>query len=285
MYGKLFSSMYDGSIYGRWEAIVTFQQLIILADKDGTVEMTPHALAARTSIPLKILNKGLEILESPDPSSRTPDEGGRRIIRIEPTRAWGWHITNYAKYRAIRTADDRREYHKQYWHKRKNKLPKGYLEDKNAKAHNAVATAINNGKLIPQNCEICGKGKVEAHHDDYNKPLEVRWLCKSHHKLLHNFESQQLNPNQPIVKVKVEAKVEEKIKTSVFKKPSVEEVKQYCQERKNIIDPQSFVDHYEANGWIRGKTKIKDWKACIRTWEKNTKDWPSHNEKYGQGGI
>jgi len=76
-----------------------------------------------------------------------------------------------------------------------------------------------------------------------------------------------------------------KKKRTKFTPPSVEEVKQYCQERKNIIDPQSFVDHYEANGWIRGKTKIKDWKACIRTWEKNTKDWPSHNEKYGQGGI
>lgn len=57
-----------------------------------------------------------------------------------------------------------------------------------------------------------------------------------------------------------------------FTPPSVEEVKTYCQERKNGIDPQSFVDHYQASGWVRGKTKIKDWRACVRTWEKNKKD-------------
>ena len=51
--------------------------------------------------------------------------------------------------------------------------------------------------------------------------------------------------------------------------PSVDEVRAYCEERKNNIDPQRFIDHYEANGWMRGKTKIKDWKACVRTWERN----------------
>ena len=37
------------------------------------------------------------------------------------------------------------------------------------------------------------------------------------------------------------------------------------------MDAQNFVDHYIANGWMRGKAKIKDWKACVRTWEKNSK--------------
>lgn len=55
-----------------------------------------------------------------------------------------------------------------------------------------------------------------------------------------------------------------------FRPPSVNEVQQYCNERNNSIDPQAFVDHYETNGWMRGKTKIKNWKACVRTWEKNT---------------
>ena len=39
----------------------------------------------------------------------------------------------------------------------------------------------------------------------------------------------------------------------------------------NFVDPQNFIDHYTANGWLRGKTKIKDWKACVRTWEKSSK--------------
>jgi len=53
-----------------------------------------------------------------------------------------------------------------------------------------------------------------------------------------------------------------------FTPPTVEEVQAYCEERKNGIDPQVFVDHYAASGWMRGKTPIKDWKACMRTWER-----------------
>ena len=56
-----------------------------------------------------------------------------------------------------------------------------------------------------------------------------------------------------------------------FTPPSVEEVKAYCNERHNSVDPQSFVDFYTANGWVQGKgKKIKDWKACVRTWERGS---------------
>lgn len=53
-----------------------------------------------------------------------------------------------------------------------------------------------------------------------------------------------------------------------FVPPSLDEVQMYCQERGNNVDPQRFLDHYTASGWVRGKTPIKDWKACVRTWEK-----------------
>lgn len=53
-----------------------------------------------------------------------------------------------------------------------------------------------------------------------------------------------------------------------FVPPSLEEVREYCQERGNNVDPQRFLDHYTATGWMRGKTPIKEWKACVRTWEK-----------------
>ena len=56
-------------------------------------------------------------------------------------------------------------------------------------------------------------------------------------------------------------------KTRVFAPPSVEEVRAYCLERGNNIDPQYFVDYYEARGWMIGKNKMKDWRAAMRTWE------------------
>jgi len=57
-----------------------------------------------------------------------------------------------------------------------------------------------------------------------------------------------------------------------FTPPTVEEVRDYCKERENSIDPDHFVDHYTSNGWrVGGKTAMKDWKASVRTWEKNNR--------------
>ena len=53
-----------------------------------------------------------------------------------------------------------------------------------------------------------------------------------------------------------------------FSPPTIEEVRSYCQERKNNVDAEQFVNFYAAKGWMIGKTKMKDWKASVRTWEK-----------------
>lgn len=66
--------------------------------------------------------------------------------------------------------------------------------------------------------------------------------------------------------------VEEKVKTKKFVKPTLEEIKEYCAERENFVNPQQFFDHYESIGWMRGKNKMKDWKATVRTWENNNYD-------------
>jgi hypothetical protein len=70
----------------------------------------------------------------------------------------------------------------------------------------------------------------------------------------------------------------EKPKTKKFIKPSIQEIKDYCQERKNSVDAEKFFDHYESIGWKKGKTAIKDWKACVRTWEKNGYSSNSKNQ-------
>lgn len=54
-----------------------------------------------------------------------------------------------------------------------------------------------------------------------------------------------------------------------FIKPEVSEILSYCSERKNGLDPQHFFDYYESNGWKIGKNPMKDWKATVRTWERN----------------
>lgn len=66
-----------------------------------------------------------------------------------------------------------------------------------------------------------------------------------------------------------------------FVPPTVEQVFQYCNERCNNVDAQNFVDHYTANGWMRGKVKVKDWKACVRTWEKSNQAKVKNDEYLG----
>lgn len=109
MYGKLFDQMYDSSLCEVWQALVTFQQMIVLADSQGVLDMTPEALSRRTNIPLEIIQRGIDELEKPDERSRSPQHQGRRIERLDAHRNWGWQIINYAYYRNLASAEEKRE--------------------------------------------------------------------------------------------------------------------------------------------------------------------------------
>ena len=108
MFGKIFESIYDGSLHGDWKALVVFQQLIVLCDSDGVIDATTRAIAARTGIPIEIINEGIEALEQPDDESRSREMEGRRIVRLDDHRSWGWQIVNHAQYRdTVSKADAR----------------------------------------------------------------------------------------------------------------------------------------------------------------------------------
>ena len=110
MYGKVFEQMYHGSMaVAGWEAIVTMQQLIVLANRHGEVDMTPNAISNLTTIPLDIITKGLAILGEPDKYSRSKAEEGRRIVPIDPERPWGWILVNYQHYANLANKEDKRE--------------------------------------------------------------------------------------------------------------------------------------------------------------------------------
>jgi hypothetical protein len=109
-FSKIFSTMWGGSLYGRFEASAVFMVLLSLSNRDGIVDMTPEAIAGTTGWPLDFIKQGLSELASPDPRSRTPDEHGRRIVPLDEHREWGWRITNYQKYRDEMRSQERREY-------------------------------------------------------------------------------------------------------------------------------------------------------------------------------
>lgn len=86
----------------------------------------------------------------------------------------------------------------------------------------------------------------------------------------NNLTSDQPAANQQLTTNEKEKQQEQGIKPRKrFTPPSVDEVAAYCRERRNAVDAQRFVDFYAASGWMRGKTPVRDWKACVRTWERN----------------
>ena len=61
----------------------------------------------------------------------------------------------------------------------------------------------------------------------------------------------------------------DKNKDRVFKKPTLDNIRDYCISRNNNINPEQFYDYYEANGWKINRNPMKDWKATVRNWERN----------------
>ena len=229
MYGKIFESIYDGTLAEDWRALITFQQFIVLSDADGIVDMTPQSISRRTGIPIEHIKAGIEILEREDIYSRTADEKGKRIERIDGHRPWGWHIVNHKKYKLMRTAEDRREYMKNYM-------------------------------------------------NDYRKQKSLQEFTEvnSKQELTQLADTDTDTDTDTVI-----------IKTKKFKIPSIQGIQNYLDE-KNItsVNAEHFFNHYEANGWIRGKTKIKSWQACVNTWLKNNNDGGSghatHKKSRGQ---
>lgn len=163
MYGKIFTSMYDGTLRTKWQALVAFQQLIVLADQDGVVDMTVEAIAARTGIPLGVIAEGIEFLEQPDKFSRSPDSDGKRLNRLNQHRPWGWQIVNYAKYRNMRSAEDRREYHRQYYHdKNRNKSRKKLNSAQQSAQHRSTDSTKAEAEVLRTPLPPEGEPRVEG---------------------------------------------------------------------------------------------------------------------------
>lgn len=121
MYAKVFTSILDSSINSNYQVRHVFEDFLKLADPDGVVDMTPEAIARRTNVPLDIVLFGIAELEKPDPSSRNMVEEGRRLIRLDPHRTWGWQIVNYKHYRAITSEVQKRELTRQRVARHRNK--------------------------------------------------------------------------------------------------------------------------------------------------------------------
>ena len=131
----------------------------------------------------------------------------------------------------------------------------------NIETEELIVELITQGLLT----EYSHNGKMFLHINGFQKHQRINRPSKPIHPLMES----QGGLTEDSLTEKEKEKEKEKNKQKRFTPPTVEEVSQYCEERGNGIDPDNFIDHYQANDWMRGKSKIKDWKACVRTWEKN----------------
>lgn len=98
MFAKVFTQIFDSSIADDWQVRHVFEDLLKLSTPQGIVDITPEAIARRTRVPLKVVKRAIVELEKPDPRSRSPECQGRRIIRLDDHRDWGWKIVNFRRY-------------------------------------------------------------------------------------------------------------------------------------------------------------------------------------------
>lgn len=125
MFAKVFGQIFDSSIAEDYNCRRMFMDLLVLADSEGIVDMTPEAIARRANLPLEQVVKYIGELSKPDPLSRTKSEEGRRIVLIDPDREWGWRIVNYRHYRHIRDEEARRNYFREKQREHRAKRRKG----------------------------------------------------------------------------------------------------------------------------------------------------------------
>ena len=119
---------------------------------------------------------------------------------------------------------------------------------------------------------------AESYNDTCNRNREN--ISKRYERIRSNtsvYETYQ--EKEELLKKDISNEISKKsTRQKKFVPPTVEEVAAYCLERKNKVDAAYFVDHYTSNGWKVGKQNMKDWKAAVRTWEKNGYNQPSKKQ-------
>lgn len=140
---------------------------------------------------------------------------------------------------------------------------------------------LDNGAIYMLDIQnFIGKGSSEA-----DRKREYRQRIETDRTNVQTNLRQISEKSPPEIEIELEKdiEIEKEIHSSAkstttkrkrFEKPTLSQITQYCLERNNNVNAEQFYDYYESNGWKVGKNAMKDWKACVRTWERNGYDRP-----------
>jgi hypothetical protein len=244
VWGDFFnSSIMDEEIHVRF----VFLMCLVWADANGEFRATRQTFARRGNIPQEQADDALEKLQAPDPDSTSKDEDGRRLISIGQNQ---WRVVNYVLYRRRFMKEESKE--------------AGRFRKLKFDVLNLLEEAgmdRDDGRELIEECAgaLLGVSKRE----------DALRIVMERYEALRALPS-DIPVSVPVcvsVPVSVPVKEEKKKKRSVFKRPTVEEVAEYLEEKgETRIDPETFVNFYESKGWAVGKSPMKDWRAAVRTW-------------------
>ena len=151
---------------------------------------------------------------------------------------------------------------------------------------------LENGAIYMLDIQnFIGKGSSEA-----DRKREYRQRIETDRTNVQTNLQQISEKSPPEIEIELEKdiEIEKEIHSSAkstttkrkrFEKPTLSQITQYCLERNNNVNAEQFYDYYESNGWKVGKNAMKDWKACVRTWERNGYDKPIKKKNNKQDAL
>ena len=150
---------------------------------------------------------------------------------------------------------------------------------------------LENGAIYMLDIQnFIGKGSSEA-----DRKREYRQRIETDRTNVQTNLRQISEKSPPEIEIELEKdiEIEKEINSSAstttkrkrFEKPTLSQITQYCLERNNNVNAEQFYDYYESNGWKVGKNAMKDWKACVRTWERNGYDKPIKKKNNKQDAL
>ena len=151
---------------------------------------------------------------------------------------------------------------------------------------------LENGAIYMLDIQnFIGKGSSEA-----DRKREYRQRIETDRTNVQTNLRQISDKSTPEIEIELEKdiEIEKEIHSSAkstttkrkrFEKPTLSQITQYCLERNNNVNAEQFYDYYESNGWKVGNNAMKDWKACVRTWERNGYDKPIKKKNNKQDAL
>ena len=132
-------------------------------------------------------------------------------------------------------------------------------------------------------CETAVASRVRKHRER-KKALQCNTDVTQVKQLCNGEIEKELEIDIEIEK-EIDSSASTTTKRKRFEKPTLSQITQYCLERNNNVNADQFYDYYESNGWKVGKNAMKDWKACVRTWERNGYDKPIKKKNNKQDAL